>query len=259
MITTHNNNHHSSLKRFVILLPVIVIIGYIVYLQFETFSNKRTASPVTVSEMQDSISHEFDSSIRSLDSLKPVVAQTISKIKYYESQKQQYQKQVDNIQPFSLAKNYDNSYLLDSLKRKLSEANNEIARLKSELNYIAKARNVRPRIIEYDHPAIEVPGDNSVVVSLDGSSRKGEIFVPDNLTVYLIPYEKRLKKLMSYDSSCEELSGQIAKYYKGVYFFNDVEPGKYIIKVCTYMGNYKLIDKQDGKLSLTMQVAPPIQ
>lgn len=225
---------------------------------------KRTVSPTNIDTDSISVgtmklSDSLSASINDVYSLKPIVAQTISKIKYYESQKYQYQKQIDNVYPLALIRPGNDSYLLDSLRTKLSEANNEIVRLKGELNYMAKARNIKPRVIEYERPAIEVPGDNSVVVSLDGYSRKGEISIPDNLTIYLIPYEKKLKRLLNYDSSCEQLNGQVAKYYNGLYFFNDVEPGRYIIKICTYFGNYKLIDKQAGKLSLTMQVAPPIQ
>lgn len=103
------------------------------------------------------------------------------------------------------------------------------------------------------------PGLNSLLVDIDA---EGENI--DNLDVYLIPYSKKAKRQMEYQISCDyqgisSLNGKQAGHYDGVFFFNDVEPGKYIIKVCTYYGNYKVIHRQQGEQLVKMQLAPPVQ
>ena len=50
-----------------------------------------------------------------------------------------------------------------------------------------------------------------------------------------------------------------AKFYQGVYFFNDVPTGKYLIKVCALYGDWVEVKRKDGYQTVAMKVAPPIQ
>jgi len=50
-----------------------------------------------------------------------------------------------------------------------------------------------------------------------------------------------------------------AKSYKGVYFFNDVPVGKYLIKVCALYGDWVEVKRKDEHQTVAMKVAPPIQ
>jgi len=55
------------------------------------------------------------------------------------------------------------------------------------------------------------------------------------------------------------LDAKEASYYKGQYFFNDIEPGEYLIKVCALYGNWMVINKKDYKQEIEMLMSPPIQ
>lgn len=204
-------------------------------------------------DLRDSLSASIDA----LDSLKPMVEQIKKQLIASERLKEIYQSQEAEIRYKPIV----DSSALASLRAKLNSANNEIARLNGELasaRYRPVVRSNKDSYATFVQPAIETPDENSIIVSLDGRSKKGDI-PTENMTIYLVPYNKRTKDLMSYDSSCSDLFAVTAKYYNGIYFFNNVVEGRYIIKICTYMGNYKLIKKQDGKQSITMLVSPPIQ
>jgi hypothetical protein len=134
--------------------------------------------------------------------------------------------------------------------------NKELAGLESKKEYTTY---VRPKIKKdslIEAPVI-TPDESSVVIELDG----GGVVTPDNLLIYLIPYTKKVKKYMVYEASCSlGLSeNRVAQYYNGVYFFNAVDNGKYLIKICTPYGNYKRITKESEKQTIKMKIAPPLQ
>lgn len=223
----------------------------------------RTAGPVYIDtdsmstetyELRDSLAASIDA----LDSLKPVVNETLEKIKYYEALRNDYEKEVVKIR----YKPVVDSSQVASLRKKLNDANKEIAKLRGDLAAVERSRYVRPDdVYSAIEPGIaETPDDNSIVINFDGRSKNGNLFT-DRLVVYLIPYTKKAKQHMRYETSCDEsLYGNTqAKYYNGVYYFNDVQAGKYLIKVCTYYGNFKLVNKYTGRVNITMQVSPPIQ
>lgn len=223
-------------------------------------SNNERASTIYIDTLnRDSISNEYGDAIAQIDSTTQIVEQAITKIKKLEQDKLEYEKgiQVYAYQP-------DNSEA-NRLRLKLNEANSQIAKLNAELNSLKTqetATKYYPTVVRkpdtvYVQPGIITPDETSLVVNLDGK-------IPDNVTLYLIPYSKRIKKLMVYEASCDESiilknDFKTAKYYNGLYFFNSVPPGKYLIKICTYYGNYKLITKSQGKDIVKMEVAPPIQ
>lgn len=249
------------MKRILLAIPVIVIIVIVILLQCRGNYSYETAETIAVNDsIQTDMSHRLDETIDSFNLLKPLVEKTISKIKYYEGLRNDYEKQVSAfVTPDRNNYKQDNTEA-DKLRKKLADANAEIQRLNKELSGLTTKKEyrsyTRPKIDTAETPIV-APDENSIVLDLDG----GGIITPDNLTIYLIPYSRKVKKHMAYEASCAlGLSeNKAATYYKGLYFFNDVEKGKYLIKICTYYGNYKVIKKENGKYNIKMQISPPIQ
>lgn len=246
------------MKRILLAIPLVILIVMVVKVQCKDENGLKTASTISVHDsiQIDSLSNKLDETIETFDSLKPLVDQTISKIKYYESLRDNYEKQVAR----TVYKTKIDSSGINSLRLKLSAANNEIIRLKNDLAATEKRRYDKVPNKEVATTEIEKPDDNSIVIKLDGRSRNGNLRI-EGLTIYLIPFSRKAKQHMRYETSCDEklYGNQSAKYYNGLYFFNSVQPGKYLIKICTYYGNFRLIEKQDGKYNVSMQVSPPIQ
>ncbi len=117
---------------------------------------------------------------------------------------------------------------------------------------------------------VKKPDDKSVIVKLNfGSSKTGQVAVPDNLTVYLIPKTKANRSVINntkiYEIGCNEstlskaVDKQKASFYKGDYFFNSIPPGTYLLKVCSYYGNYSFVKKDIGSQTISVPVSPPTQ
>lgn len=253
-----------AIKKTLLFIPLIIIAVAVLFVSPWNSRLELKKPPIAVESLSDQTLELRDSlsaSIDSLKNLKPEVARAIIELKEYKAQVKEIEQQEADI---VIKKVVDSSALM-ALRKKLNSANSEISRLNNVLAIERTYKNYSSRYNEvssYVQPPVETPDDNSIVVSLDGTSRRGgEVFVPQNLIIYLIPYNKSVKKYANYESSCGgELSGyRSASYYKGVYFFNSVQAGKYLIKICTYFGNYKVIDKGSGKYNITMQISPPIQ
>lgn len=248
-------------KKSLIAIPLIVILTIIILLKPCNKFDHETASPISVP--YDSLSDEtkdlrdsLSASIDSLATLRPIVQRAVAQLKYYEQLKESYQKQEAEI----IYKPIVDSSAIIALRSKLNAANKEIDRLNGEIAVLSyKKAEPTKEVPSYIQPEIEVPDENSIVIQLDGRSRKGDIPISSNFTIYLIPGNG--KKYQKYEAACpEELTGNItAKYYNGLYFFNSVQPGKYLIKICTYYGNFKVINKPSGKYNVKMLIAPPIQ
>lgn len=163
----------------------------------------------------------------------------------------------------------------DAQLKRINELNNlliqkefENAQLKKKIYYDSLYRS-RPSIGNKLRGMIEenyvMPNSKSLVITLD-KKIKGDGEISDrNISVYIMPYNKKSKKLMNYDMACDmskinSLSAKQANYYEGIYFFNDIPPGKYLIKVCSYCGNYKVVERGEEVFQeIAMQVSPPIQ
>ena len=220
-------------------------------------SSNETASPIFVDNSnRDSISKVTDDQINQIDSIGLIIDQKVNEVKRYQNIKHDYEQQVS---AFVYQPERDNREV-DELRRRLNEANNEILRLNNEIaglrnkgssEVYATASTKKP---EYVEDKVPEPDDNSIIIELDTTG----IVMPSYLKIYLIPYEKKVKKYMVYETSCN-VTGYEATKYNGLYFFNSVEPGKYLIKICTYYGNYKLVRKDEGKMIVKMQVSPPLQ
>lgn len=240
--------HHLLI---IFAIPVTILIVVVIMLQFNTglkYKAEKRQAKHSMTET-DRLSNKLDSTIDTFNALKPLVEQTINKIRYYEKLKRGYEDQV-----ITIYKTKVDSVAIAALQNKLAIANNEILRLRGEL---AKAE--RPISNERQAPDIkahETPNEDAIVITLDGNGTDTR-----NKQIYLIPYSKKVKRYMAYEASCDGgvTNNRMANYYEGVYFFNNVAPGKYLIKICAYYGNYKLINKETGKYLLTMQIAPPVQ
>ena len=94
------------------------------------------------------------------------------------------------------------------------------------------------------------------------------------LIVYLIPNISPNKRIIqaasTYDAYCNERALKLAEGYRitvtdndGNFFFNNINPGKYLIKVCTYYGGYYDVNIKtsfQGTISLPkFEADPPIK
>jgi hypothetical protein len=97
-----------------------------------------------------------------------------------------------------------------------------------------------------------------------------KVIIPPNLTVYLIPDIPANKRIIKSASVFEIRTNepllktatgyQVAQYCSGRYLFHHVPKGKYLIKVCTYYGGYKIYDKKvPGSDVVIVEIAPPIR
>ena len=110
------------------------------------------------------------------------------------------------------------------------------------------------------------PDTNRISLNLHYSFSKK---VPANLAIFLIPYNnsnaKIIKKAKVYEVGCDlglykAKDMQKAKFQNGNYYFNEISPGKYFIKICGYYGGYRTFNKQSaGDVTVDLDAAPPIR
>lgn len=93
---------------------------------------------------------------------------------------------------------------------------------------------------------------------------------PENINIYLIPNNdsntRVIKRAKSYDFyNYNEPELQKAKgskraiYCDGTYYFSNVIPGKYLVKVCTLYGAFKEFNIVKGNERLVIDAVPPIK
>lgn len=127
-------------------------------------------------------------------------------------------------------------------------------------------------------PDSPIPDENSLILNLNIKfvskipvESPSPLVLPENLSIYLIPdsdgNQKVIRDNKEYELFCNEnrlrkIKGvKMAVYYKKEknYFFNNVPEGKYLIKICSYYGNYKMVSKGKGRQIISMLVSPPLQ
>lgn len=220
--------------------------------------NKSTAidSLIAASDSTNDFLREFDTTLSN------TIDQVKSQIAKLSKEKEAAEVQIKEVPVYHDAIQYEPSDDKDKriyeLTMKVLAYEREIARLKRQINDSSDVGKVD------EVPNEEKPNDKSLVVTLDRRLRDETELSEQGVTVYIMPFGKRSKKLMNYDIGCNlkeigSLDAKQASYYKGQYFFNDVAPGKYLIKVCAYYGNYKVIRRENSYQTVAMQMSPPIQ
>ena len=235
-------------------LPILLLIA--------CNSSSENVSTITVNPINDSISLIVDSLKEWTDDLSDVSSYAIkaqARIKQLEKEKQATEKQIETY-PMAINSDAfvsdDRDKVIAELRKKVYDYENQIAALKNQLS-----RNKIPSTdrVENKPESTEIrPNENSIILQLDRRMKNDGDIPLETLSVYIIPYNKKAKKWKEY-GYCSGLDGKQAEIYNGQFFFNDVPPGKYLIKVCTYLGGYKIIERTEGLQVVAMQVAPPIQ
>jgi len=245
---------------------------YILFVFASCNSSSEKANPIPVSNkpLTDSISLIVDSLQEWTDDLSNVSDYAIkaqSKINQLQKENRELAQRAGESEPLAFKFNEypDNrDKQISDLITELSALKKENVRLRKriEADSLIKYGKIKPMpdYIESDPPK---PDGKSLIVNLDKRMRGDGDISDSAASVYIIPYSKKIKKYMRYDIYCAGVDLSNAKqayYYGGLYFFNDVPPGEYLIKVCAYYGNYKKIKREtDGYQMVTMQMSPPIQ
>lgn len=93
---------------------------------------------------------------------------------------------------------------------------------------------------------------------------------PEKINIYLIPYNDSnmpiIKKARTYDyfnfnePELQKAKGsKLGEYCDGTYYFSNVTPGRYLVKVCTLYGSYKEFKIEKGNERLVIDAVPPIK
>ena len=217
--------------------------------------------PILDSSLIDSLA-SFNERLKAIDS-SGNIEYAISEIKKLNREKKQLETQLNNeVRIITVAKkDTSKDRLIAELRTKLSKYETEITRLQKQVP--EKERTFVDQVPNQIEP--EKPNEKSLVIELDRRIRDGGMIPDESVDIYLIPYDrKRVKKLMVYEISCDlyqinSLNGRQAQYYNGQHFFNDVAPGKYLVKICYYYGGYSVIEKKDQYQKIEMKVSPPTQ
>ena len=174
-------------------------------------------------------------------------------------------------QPMALSYEYspsdDKDKQIRELIAELSTLKKENTRLKKIISADSaiKYGNVKPMPDYIDQvPNEEKPNDKSLVITLNRKLRGDGDISEQGISVWIMKYTKKAKKTFKSYESCQQkdlnlLDAKEANYYRGQYFFNDIEPGEYLIKVCALYGNWMVINKKDYKQEIEILMSPPIQ
>jgi hypothetical protein len=232
-------------------------------------SGNEKATSITVNKTStDSISLIVDSLREWTQDLSSVSSYAIyaqAKIKQLEKDKNKVEEQVRN--PVYLdALQYLPADQKDEELRKMTEKllayEREIARLKRRIYSDSVSRLSKSE--SYDIVPEEKPNDKSLVITLNKRIRGDGDISENGVSVWIMKYTKKAKKAFKGYDNCQakdlnSLQAKEANYYRGQYFFNDIEPGEYLIKVCALYGNWMVINKKDYKQEIEILMSPPIQ
>jgi len=222
-----------------------------------SMETKEVITPASNNSLSDSISIALDSlkmSIVDLSELSDFAKDAQAKIKRLESEKRATEREIE-VYPMAINnddyKKDDRDRIIAELRKKVYDYENQIASLKNQLSREVKVDRV-PNKIEP-----EKPNDKSLVISLSGMLEQGA-------SVWIMESNRKSKKIMKGYYNCQmkdlnSLGATQAKFYQGVYFFNDVPEGKYLIKVCALYGDWVEVKRKEGYQTVAMKVAPPIQ
>lgn len=244
---------------------------YLIFILVACNSSSEKAAPANDSRI-DSLKLMANNVTDGLQSLDSLATQSINEVRgqIAKLKQENYVLRTKTNEPvyqelsteYAELKKDDRDKTIQDLNKMLLAYKEENARLKKRIYNDSVSKTNVDRVV--GKAEVEKPNDKSLVVTLD-KRIKGDGEISDQgISVYIMPYNKKSKKLMHYDQSCpiwdlNSLSAIKAGYFNGLYFFNNVVPGKYIIKVCSYYGNYMVVEREDNYQSIAMKVSPPIQ
>ena len=220
-------------------------------------------SPATDQPLTDSISLIVDSLkewSENISDISSYAIQAKSEIKKLQQENKELAEKAGEVVPLAMMYSVPSDVKDKQIRDLVTERNflkSENTRLK---NIIYSDSVYKSRMIgKVPEPTAEIrPNENSIILQLDRRMKDDGDIPLESITAYILPYDKKAKKWKEY-GYCSGLKGKQAELYNGQFFFNDVPPGKYLIKLCTYSGGYKIIEKETGLQVVAMQVAPPIQ
>ena len=237
-------------------------------------SSSEKASPITASDkpLTDSISLIVDSLKEWTEDISSVSNYAIyaqAKIKQLENRKQIAEVELKSSPVYMDAMQSNRDYeptddkdkRIYELTQKVREYEREIAKLKNRLFYDSMNHVSQ----NYDQVPNEIkPDDKSLVITLNKKLRGDGDISEQGVSVWIMKYTKKAKKQFKGYENCQLkdlnlLDAKEASYYKGQYFFNDIEPGEYLVKVCALYGNWMVINKKDYKQEIEILISPPIQ
>ncbi len=165
----------------------------------------------------------------------------------------------------SLKSDLDNSKNdYNALKNKYDKLNGDYDLLNRNYNELKSSKATVPvQDVQKSSPS----DDNSLRLNLYSSKNED---IPDNLTIYLIPDVSANKKIIRdskvYEKHCDDANLRKAQGWKtatfdnNVYSFDDVAPGDYFIKICSYYGGYYIVTKKSvgNETTKKLDIAPPV-
>src|SRR6188768_2114770 len=203
-----------------------------IFLLFACNSSSEKASEIIVSNqpLSDSISLIVDSLkewTQDISDISNYAIKAQARIKQLEKEKQATEKEIEVYPMAMMSEDYksdDRDRVIAELRKKVYQYETEIASLKNQLFREQVKVDRVPNKIE-----IEKPNDKSLVISLEGTEAGASVWIMES--------NRKSKKVMKGYYNCQmkdlnSLGATQAKFYQGVYFFNDVPTGKYLIKVC---------------------------
>jgi ABC-type phosphate transport system ATPase subunit len=166
----------------------------------------------------------------------------------------------------------------NSLKNDLDKAKNDDAALQNKYDKLNgdydvlnknynELKSSKATVPVQDVQKSSQSDDNSLRLNLYSSKNEN---IPDNLTIYLIPDIAANKKIIKdskvYEKHCDEANLEKAQGWKAatfendVYSFDDVAPGDYFIKICSYYGGYYTVTKKSvgNETTKKLDIAPPV-
>ena len=146
-------------------------------------------------------------------------------------------------------------------------------------NLLNKEKTIRKdiadsiRVVQYPPspcPTIDIKNSLQLAIYYTKDQKYHPGVSPEKINIYLIPYNDAntqvIKNAKSYDyynfnePELKKAKGsKIALYCDGTYYFSNVTPGRYLVKVCTLYGSYKEFKIEKGNERLVIDAVPPIR
>lgn len=177
------------------------------------------------------------------------------------------------LQETTTVTNPDNEAIIEALNQKIDSLTKVYNDIKAKYDALDKAWKDHMRLYHTLPPPTPAPAidtNYNLKLNLYYGSRKSREKAPENLTIFLIPFNKANRKIINdsklYEIRCDEYNirksegYKVARYYNGAYVFSSVAKGKYLIKICTYYGGYYVYDKPtSGTDEFEWNASPPIR